>query len=157
MQSKQFNYEKPYDIITLHSIGDAPKEPPPIKTKKDHTPIRNLYNPINGEKLNDDYLKDRHIVLPKQYPKRELNRSRDFNIVNLEYKQDNTARQQQEEVRLQQEIAGKCATKHVYDNIYNRYYNPEEEERYWSRKKEENIKKAIQNFDVKLPPAYQAR
>lgn len=126
-QSKQFNYERPYDIITLHPLGDSPEEPPPTKLKKDHAPIRNLYNLINGEKLSDDYLKDRHIVLPKQYPKRELDRSRDFNIVNLEYKNDNTARQQQEEARLRQEIAVKCAAKHVYDNIYNRYYNPEEE------------------------------
>lgn len=99
-QSRPFNYEKPYDIITLQSLTEEPSQSSLQKTKQNNAPIRSIYNPINGEPLSEEYLKNRRIILPPNYTKKQLDRSRDFNIVNLEYHKDNTTRQKAEEKQL---------------------------------------------------------
>jgi hypothetical protein len=100
---------------------------------------------INGEQLSEEYLKNRRVILPVAHLKKQLDRSRDFNILNLDCDKDTQQQTSPHRDRL------------IYDSIYGRYYNPEEEQHYWASKKEEGIRRAKLDFDVRLPPSYQTR
>jgi len=82
-------YEKAYDIVTLNSLYDEPSEVKGVNRNKNRAPIRNLYNMINGEKYGDEYLKNRVVVLPSFYEKKEIKDPREFNIINNNYKKNN--------------------------------------------------------------------
>jgi hypothetical protein len=48
-------------------------------------PVRNLYNVINGQKMSEELLKERVLMLPVCYNKKPVTKPREFDIVNLQY------------------------------------------------------------------------
>lgn len=90
----RYKYEKPYDIITLHPLQEGAVQI--VKPKKNAAPIRNLYDPINGERIKESLLEGRKIVVPPLFIKPIIENKREFNIVSNQYVKDNTARAEKE-------------------------------------------------------------
>ena len=65
-QPNKYKHEKNYDILTHESLYEPSSKQNMVKNKQ-LGPIRNIYNPVNGQMMPQEYMKGRSVMLPKFY------------------------------------------------------------------------------------------